>query len=101
MTGRSFADDSDNEAEIAELIAERHENAADMTAVDDLQSYQKITQAHADALQKMITSFQTLYNEMPDSQKKNAGMKSLVFSKDILTITKKADNHFLLKELKT
>ena len=61
-----------NEAEITQLIMERHQNAAGMTAVDDLQSYQKITQAHADGLTKMISSFQTLYNDMSDSQKKNA-----------------------------
>ena len=61
-----------NESEITQLIEERHQNATSMTAVDDLQSYQKITQAHADALQKMISSFQTLYNDMSDKQKRNA-----------------------------
>ena len=62
----------DNEANIHELIKSRHQNAESMTAVDDLQSYQKIAQAHADGLQKMTDSFQTLYNHMSDAQKKNA-----------------------------
>jgi hypothetical protein len=62
----------DNESEIGQLISERHANGDAMSAVDDLQSYQKITQAHAEGLQKMISSFQPLYNDMSDSQKKNA-----------------------------
>jgi len=62
----------DNEANIHELIKSRHQNPESMTAIDDLQSYQKIAQAHADGLQKMTDSFQTLYNDMSDAQKKNA-----------------------------
>jgi len=62
----------ENEAEMAGLIDARHQNPQSMTAIDDLQSYQKITQAHADGLNKMISSFQTLYHDMPDAQKENA-----------------------------
>jgi hypothetical protein len=68
----------DNEAKIADLIEQRHQNAASMTAVDDLQSYQQIVQAHADGMQTMIASFKPLYGDMSDDQKKNADM---VFSK--------------------
>jgi hypothetical protein len=64
----------DNEAKIHQLITARHENPDNMTAVDDLQSYQQITQAHADGLQKLTTDFGTLYNGMSDAQKKNADM---------------------------
>jgi protein CpxP len=68
----------DNEAKISDLIEQRHQNEANMTAVDDLQSYQQIVQAHADGMQSMIGAFKTLYGDMSDDQKKNADM---VFSK--------------------
>jgi len=48
------------------------QNAKDMTAVDDLKSYQKIVQTHQDALQRLVPAFQTLYDSMPDAQKKTA-----------------------------
>lgn len=62
----------DNEDSIGKLIAARKTNGATMTAVDDLQSYQDITQAHVDGLKKLIPVFQELYNGMSDAQKKNA-----------------------------
>ncbi len=62
----------DNETAIRTLIEARHQNAEAMTAIDDLQSYADITQAHADGLKKMIASFQSLYADMPDSQQKVA-----------------------------
>lgn len=62
----------DNEVAINQLIQARHQNSATMTAVDDLQSYEKIAQAHVDGLQKLIPAFQALYNEMPDAQRKTA-----------------------------
>jgi glutamine synthetase adenylyltransferase len=43
-----------------------------MTAVDDLKTYQKFAQAHVDGLKTLTSSFETLYNAMPDSQKKVA-----------------------------
>jgi periplasmic protein CpxP/Spy len=43
-----------------------------MTAVDDLQKYQKFAQAHVDGLKNLISSFSTLYAAMPDAQKKTA-----------------------------
>lgn len=62
----------DNDAVITALIEERRKNAEKMTALDDLQSYEDITQAHADGIKKMITSFEPLYDDMSDEQKKNA-----------------------------
>jgi len=62
----------DNQTTIDQLIQERHQNPANMTAVDDLQSYEKITQAHVDGLQKLIPAFQSLYSDMSDEQKKSA-----------------------------
>jgi len=62
----------DNEATLSQLIQERHQNPARMTAVDDLQSYGKITQAHADGFQKLIPAFQSLYDDMSDEQRAKA-----------------------------
>jgi periplasmic protein CpxP/Spy len=43
-----------------------------MTAVQDLQSYQQFAQAHVDGLKNLTSAFSTLYDAMPDAQKKNA-----------------------------
>ena len=43
-----------------------------MTAVDDLKSYGQFAQAHVDGLKGLTASFETLYNSMPDAQKKVA-----------------------------
>lgn len=42
------------------------------TALQDLQTYQKFAQAHAEGLQKLSTAFATLYNAMTPEQKANA-----------------------------
>jgi len=62
----------DNETQLSGLIADRQKNTGTMTAVEDMQSYQKIAQAHADGIGKVIGPFTTLYNSMSDAQKKNA-----------------------------
>ncbi len=62
----------DNETQIGDLIKQRHENAGNLTAVEDLQSYQAIAQAHADGLKNVISAFSSLYDSMSDDQKKNA-----------------------------
>ena len=55
------------------LIAENRKTPPqDMTAVDDLKSYQKHAQAHVDGLKNLIASFATLYDAMPDDQKRIA-----------------------------
>lgn len=62
----------DSEANVSNLIQQRHQNAGSMNAVDDLESYQEIAQAHADGLKKVNASFKSLYDEMSPEQKKNA-----------------------------
>jgi hypothetical protein len=63
----------DNAAVIEKLVAERTAQSPEgMTAVADLQAYQKFAQAHVDGLKHLISAFDTLYNSMPDSQKKVA-----------------------------
>jgi hypothetical protein len=63
----------ENAAAIDKLIAEnRVRPVKDQTAVADLTVYQKFAQAHLDGLQNLISSFDTLYDTMPASQKKIA-----------------------------
>ena len=61
-----------NENVIVALIETRRKNVDGMTAIDDLQSYEEITQAHADGIKKLIVSFQVLYVDMSDAQKNTA-----------------------------
>ncbi len=48
------------------------EAADSMTALEDLNSYQKFAQAHVDGLKNLIASFKTLYSAMPEAQRKVA-----------------------------
>jgi len=63
----------DNAATMQKLVAEKAALAKQgMTAVDDLNTYQKFAQAHVDGLRNLSASFETLYGSMPDAQKKIA-----------------------------
>ncbi len=63
----------ENAANIEKLVAaDRTTPPQTMTAVEDLKNYQKFAQAHVDGLKNLISSFETLYNSMPDPQKKIA-----------------------------
>ncbi len=62
----------DNEKSIHVMIDQRHQQGQSMNAVDDLDSYQKIADEHADGLKRLIPVFKDLYNTMSDDQKKNA-----------------------------
>jgi periplasmic protein CpxP/Spy len=63
----------DNAANMDKLVAEKRKQAPqNMTAVDDLQTYQEFAQAHVDGLKNLTSAFSTLYDAMPDAQKKNA-----------------------------
>lgn len=62
----------ENAESIHTLMVDKHQNAATMSAVDDLTSYQAVAQAHVDGLAKLIPTFQALYATMSDHQKKTA-----------------------------
>jgi periplasmic protein CpxP/Spy len=63
----------DNAANMQKLVAEKRQQAPqNMTAVEDLQTYQDFTQQHLDGLKNLTSAFKTLYDAMPDPQKKNA-----------------------------
>ncbi len=62
----------DNAEQMEQALMARGQNAATMTAVVNMQSYAKLTQVHADNMQKLSSAFQTLYNSFPAQQQKLA-----------------------------
>ena len=62
----------DNAKTTGALIQERMAKANTMNAVDDLRAYGAIADAHAAGLKKLTSSFETLYNSLSDTQKKDA-----------------------------
>ena len=63
----------ENAAAMDKLVAaNRTTPPQNLSAVDDLKTYQKFAQAHVDGLKNLISAFTTLYNGMPDDQKKVA-----------------------------
>lgn len=59
----------DNARDLDTLVRARDHDARTMSAVDNLRNYQKIADAHAEGLKKLVPAFTTLYDAMPDSQK--------------------------------
>jgi hypothetical protein len=60
----------DNEARMQGLIAARKaEPVHHIDAPEDLRTYERFTQAHVDGLKLLRSSFETLYQTMPESQK--------------------------------
>lgn len=63
----------DNASSMEKLVAEkRQQGPHNMTAVEDLQTYQEFTQQHLDGLKNLTSAFKSLYDSMSDQQKKNA-----------------------------
>jgi hypothetical protein len=65
----------DNAAAMEKLIADEktaHPAAQTVSAVEDLKTYEAFSQAHVDGLKNLIAAFGTLYDSMPDAQKKIA-----------------------------
>jgi hypothetical protein len=55
------------------LVAEKRTSPPqNMNAVEDLKTYQAFAQAHVDGLKNLTSAFSTLYDGMPDAQKKIA-----------------------------
>jgi hypothetical protein len=65
----------DNASAMEKLIADEkaaHPAAQTVGAVEDLKTYEAFSQAHVDGLKNLIAAFSTLYDSMPDAQKKIA-----------------------------
>jgi periplasmic protein CpxP/Spy len=61
-----------NGQKMRDLVVERSANLKTMNAVDDLKSYEMITDEHADGLKRLLPSFEALYASMTPAQQKNA-----------------------------
>jgi protein CpxP len=62
----------ENAAAMDKLVTEKRAKSDNMTAVEDLKTYQDFTQAHLDGLKNLTSAFQSLYDSLPADQKKNA-----------------------------
>jgi hypothetical protein len=62
----------ENAAAMDKLVKEKEAKAQNITAVDDLKTYQDFSQAHLDGLKNLTSAFESLYDSMPAEQKKNA-----------------------------
>jgi protein CpxP len=63
----------ENAAAMDKLVAtNRTSPPQNMTAVQDLETYQQFAQAHVDGLKNLRSAFGTLYDAMSADQKKNA-----------------------------
>jgi hypothetical protein len=59
----------DNAAHMGQTIDGRGGHMAQMNAADNMQSYAKLAQVHADNMKKLSASFGTLYSALTDDQK--------------------------------
>jgi hypothetical protein len=63
----------DNADAMEKLASEKQAQSNEgMTALDDLKTYAEFAQAHVDHLKKLTSVFETLYDAMPEQQKKLA-----------------------------
>ena len=62
----------DNAAAMHAAVDDRHAKLADMTAADNMQSYADLAKIHAENMQKLASSFGTLFTSLSDEQKRTA-----------------------------
>jgi len=62
----------DNAAAMEKLVQDKKPKMTNMTAVEDLKTYEDFTKVHLDGMKNLRSSFESLYDAMPDAQKKNA-----------------------------
>ncbi len=61
-----------NAGDMQAAMQEREQQYPSMNALQNMESYQKLAETHAEHLQKLVSAFETLYNALPDPQKKVA-----------------------------
>jgi Spy/CpxP family protein refolding chaperone len=70
---KTFADAMRDDGEtMGQLYEQRIKNASTQSAIDNMQDYANLTQAHADGIKKILAAFQPLYNSFTPEQKKLA-----------------------------
>ncbi|HEX3882744.1 MAG TPA: Spy/CpxP family protein refolding chaperone [Stellaceae bacterium] len=61
-----------NAADMQSAEQQREQQYPSMNALQNMQSYQKLAQTHAEHLDKLASAFETLYNSLPAQQKQAA-----------------------------
>jgi protein CpxP len=61
-----------NAREMDQVLMQRAQQFQSMNALQNMQSYEQVAEAHAQHVQKLVSAFQDLYNTMPDEQKRLA-----------------------------
>jgi periplasmic protein CpxP/Spy len=70
---QQFADTMrENARAIDEAAAQRAQQLPTLNALQDMQSYEQLAEAHVQRLQKLIPAFESLYNAMSPQQKEIA-----------------------------
>ena len=64
----------DNAEEMEGHIQARMQNKSQMGAIENLNAFEQITQAHADGIKKFVAALQPLYDAMSPAQRKNADL---------------------------
>lgn len=62
----------DNARDMDQAFEQRAQQFQSMSALQNMESYEKIAEAHAQHLQKLVPAFENLYNAMPEQQKRLA-----------------------------
>ncbi|MBV8937849.1 MAG: Spy/CpxP family protein refolding chaperone [Alphaproteobacteria bacterium] len=62
----------ENAREMDQTLMQRGQQFSTMSAVQNLQSYAQVAEAHAQRVQKLVPAFENLYNAMPEQQKQVA-----------------------------
>jgi len=62
----------ENARDMDQIVIQRVQQFQSMDAMPNMQSYEQMAEAHAKHLQKLVTAFKTLYDTMPDEQKRVA-----------------------------
>jgi periplasmic protein CpxP/Spy len=62
----------ENARDMDQAFIQRSQQFQSMNALQNMQSYEQIAEAHAQHLQKLVPAFEDLYNAMPEQQKRIA-----------------------------
>jgi protein CpxP len=62
----------ENARDMDQAFMQRAQGYPTMNAVQNMQSYEQIAEAHAAQLQKLVPAFENLYNAMPEQQRQLA-----------------------------
>jgi periplasmic protein CpxP/Spy len=62
----------ENARDMDQVVMQRGQQVQSMNALQNMQSYEQMAEAHAQHVEKLVTAFKTLYDTMPDQQKQVA-----------------------------